>query len=364
VRTSWTGGQYSLLRVLLAAACAYRLGAFQPNALVLLVGLGLTALLAAGAWARFAALALAVIVRATDPNWIVDGHWSLASLTLVGLLVLHTALPRAPYGSWEARGRADPDGDWTMPAWAPLVAWIAIVSLHVWIVLAGSAPTGVLLPTLLVAVLALRTATRPFAWTIAAALSLFGPLGSLPAPIIVLLAYAFDPGWIRASRGITPAIVFYDGACGLCHRIVRFILAEDRQAVFRLAPLQGRFFEQTVGAAMRESLPDSIVVRTADGRLLSRARGSIEIGAALGGIWRLLSMIAACLPQRLADGAYDRIAAARRGLFAPPATTCPLVPPALRARFIDEEGPPALRLGGAPADRPGLSGPDPGTAHR
>jgi predicted DCC family thiol-disulfide oxidoreductase YuxK len=222
----------------------------------------------------------------------------------------------------------------------------------------------VLLPTLLVAVFAIRSGTRPFAWTIAAALSLFGPLGSLPSPIIVLLGYAFDPAWIRASRGITPAIVFYDGACGLCHRIVRFILAEDQQAVFRMAPLQSRFFERTVGAGMRASLPDSVVVRAADGRLLARARGSIEIGAALGGVWRLVSMVASCLPQRLADAAYDRIAAARHRLFARPTTACPLVPPSLRDRFVDDDAPPALRLGEAPGDRPALSGPDPGTAHR
>jgi len=361
VTTGWTGGQYSVLRVMLAAVCAYRIVTFQPGTLVLAGGLVLTLALAMGGRDRLAALALAVFVRAIDPNWSVDGHWSLPSLTLLALLVAHAALPRAPYGSWEARGRADPDGGWTMPPWAPLVAWIAIVGLHIYIVLARSAPVGVLLPTLLVALLAVRSDTRPFAWTIAAALSLFGPLGSLPSPFLVLLAYAFDPAWIRASRGITPAIVFYDGACGLCHRVVRFILAEDRAAVFRMAPLQSRMFERTVAVGARESLPDSIVVRAADGRLFVRARGSIEIGAALGGIWRVAAMLAACVPARLADAAYDKIAAARHRLFARPATACPLVPPSLRDRFVDDDTTP-LMLGEALADRPLLSSPDPGTA--
>jgi predicted DCC family thiol-disulfide oxidoreductase YuxK len=154
--------------------------------------------------------------------------------------------------------------------------------------------------------------------------------------------------------------MFYDGACGLCHRVVRFILAEDRAAVFHLAPLQSRLFERTVAHDVRASLPDSVVVRAADGRLFGRARGSIEIGAALGGVWRLAAMVAACVPSRLADAAYDRIAAARHRLFTRPSTACPLVPPSLRDRFVDDDATP-LTPGEALADRPLLSPPDPGT---
>ena len=64
MRTSWTGGQYSLLRVLLAAVCAYRLGVFQPNALVLLVGQPLPANLPADPQSRSARLDL--MARAVD----------------------------------------------------------------------------------------------------------------------------------------------------------------------------------------------------------------------------------------------------------------------------------------------------------
>ncbi|RYE91302.1 MAG: DUF393 domain-containing protein, partial [Oxalobacteraceae bacterium] len=35
-------------------------------------------------------------------------------------------------------------------------------------------------------------------------------------------------------------IVFYDGACGLCHSLVRFVLARDPVGRHHFAPLQGR----------------------------------------------------------------------------------------------------------------------------
>jgi len=35
-----------------------------------------------------------------------------------------------------------------------------------------------------------------------------------------------------------PPILLYDGVCGLCNRLVQFILRRDRNAVFRFASLQ------------------------------------------------------------------------------------------------------------------------------
>ena len=36
-------------------------------------------------------------------------------------------------------------------------------------------------------------------------------------------------------------IVLYDGVCGLCNRLVRFIIRRDSNAIFRFASLQGAF---------------------------------------------------------------------------------------------------------------------------
>ena len=168
------------------------------------------------------------------------------------------------------------------------------------------------------------------------ALMLLAIASNDPVGVLFLHAFAFDPAWIRPSTQITPAIVFYDGACGLCHRVVRFLLAEDRTGALQLAPLDSPAFAGLVPAEERNLLPDTFVVRARDGELLVRSRAAIEVGTALGGLWRVGATIAMLLPTELADGAYDVIASNRRRLFAPPDAACPLVPPRLRGRFLSE----------------------------
>lgn len=116
--------------------------------------------------------------------------------------------------------------------------------------------------------------------------------------------------------------IFYDGHCGLCHRLVRFVLAVDRAGAFRFAPL-----------VVRASLPDSIVVRTLDGELLVRWAASLYILQRLGGIWRWMGNSLDLLPRGFLDWCYDRVAGVRKRLFREPEDVCPRVPPHLRSRF-------------------------------
>ena len=130
-------------------------------------------------------------------------------------------------------------------------------------------------------------------------------------------------------------LIFYDGGCGLCHHVVRFVIARDREGTrFRYAPLQGATFTSTLTAEQRRGLPDSIVVRTADGRVLARSDAVIQIGERLGGGWRLLARVLSLLPRWLLDPAYDAVARVRGRLFTSPEGACPLLPPELRPRFL------------------------------
>ena len=67
-------------------------------------------------------------------------------------------------------------------------------------------------------------------------------------------------------------ILLYDGVCGLCNRLVRFILRRDRQAIFRFAALQSPIAARilarhgvnpsgldTVYVVLNRDLPDGIV---------------------------------------------------------------------------------------------------------
>jgi predicted DCC family thiol-disulfide oxidoreductase YuxK len=127
--------------------------------------------------------------------------------------------------------------------------------------------------------------------------------------------------------------LFYDGDCGLCHRAVQFVLANDRQAVFRFAPLDSELFRAAVPEATRAGLPDSMVVVTGTGAVLTRSAAVLHIMRLLGGWWRPLAAAASIVPEAIRDWAYDRVAAVRRRLFAKPTTVCPLLPDHLKGRF-------------------------------
>jgi predicted DCC family thiol-disulfide oxidoreductase YuxK len=130
-----------------------------------------------------------------------------------------------------------------------------------------------------------------------------------------------------------PELLFYDGACGLCHHTVRFVLARDKAGAFRFAPIGGPTFEAAVPAGVRSGLPDAFVVVRSDGTVLVRSDAAVHVLAQLGGGWRALAAALRIVPRPLRDVAYDWVARSRKRWFAKPEDACPIVPPDLRARF-------------------------------
>ena len=406
----WTGGQYSVYRIVLGAyllqhfagllvwgpelfssegmladATLSPLYPLFPNVLfaldspivvTLLLGLAaITAVLfAAGFKDRACALVLWYLWACLfTRNPLIQNP----SLPFIGwLLIAHSVLPRAPYGSWDARGRADPGAGWQLPDSIYAAAWIVMAIGYSysgytklvspsWVDgsaiarildnplarpsfvrdLALALPTSVLqLMTwgglaleLLFAPLALVRRVRPWLWL--AVLGLHVNLmvlidfADLSFGMVILHAFTFDPSWLRTRRAAGEWVVYYDGSCGLCHRTVRLLLAEDREAVFRYAPLESARFANEVAPSEAGELPDSIVLRIPDGELRVRSAALIEIGDQLGGIWRALALASRAVPRVLRDRLYDQIAAIRQRLFRKPEQACPIVPPDLRERF-------------------------------
>lgn len=300
------------------------------------------------------------------------------SIPFVGwLLLAHAVIPGTPYGSRAAAGRTDPAGGWKMPQLIFVSAWIIMAlgySYSGYTKLASPSWTdgtalarvlhnplarpgfvhdlllmfplplmkiatwGALALELLFAPLALFRATRPWIWLAMTGLHLGLVLminfADLTAGMVVLHFFTFDPEWVRPIKAAGTARIFYDGHCGLCHRVVRFVLAEDRTGdTFRFAPLQSEAFQTALSKEKHTDLPDSVVVEGDDGRLLFRSAAVLYIFKRLGGLWRVLAMIAGVTPTALRDGAYDYVARVRYRLFRRPADACPLMPPTIRARF-------------------------------
>ena len=128
--------------------------------------------------------------------------------------------------------------------------------------------------------------------------------------------------------------VYSAGSCALGHGSGRRLLARDRDGSrFRFAPIGGALFREDLSEAERAGLPDAIVVRTADGRLLVRSAAALEIASRLGGASAFFARGVRLVPAALRDALYDLVARTRYRLFGRTERECPVIAPELRARF-------------------------------
>jgi predicted DCC family thiol-disulfide oxidoreductase YuxK len=197
---------------------------------------------------------------------------------------------------------------------------------------------AVLALELLFAPLVLFRALRPFVWLLMLSMHIglitMINFADLSLGMVMLHLFTFNPGWLKPLRQTASNMLFYDGQCGLCHRAVRFLLAEDRAAAFRFAPLDSDAFRNAVPAERRVGLPDSAVVLTGDGTLLVKSDAWCHIMRCLGGVWKVLGVAVSILPRALRDRIYDLIASVRFRLFRTEENACPLLPRHLRERFV------------------------------
>jgi predicted DCC family thiol-disulfide oxidoreductase YuxK len=301
-----------------------------------------------------------------------------SSMPFVGWLLLwHACLPPSPYGSWSARARIDPRGGWRMPPALFAAAWIVMSVAYFysgytklaspsWVDgtalaralneplarstfvrdLAIAAPPivlrlatwGALALELAYAPLALSSRLRPWIWVAMAGVHLGVILlfnfSGFSTGMVIFQLFTFDPQWVPGRWRERRDMFFYDGTCGLCHRATRFVVSEDRPGTaFVFAPLQGETFAAAIASERRSVLPDSVVVRTEAGELLTRSDAVIYTLQRLGGVWRVIAAGMRVVPRGPRNAVYDFVARIRYRVWGRELTVCPVLPPDLRSRF-------------------------------
>ena len=135
-------------------------------------------------------------------------------------------------------------------------------------------------------------------------------------------------------------IVLYDGVCGLCNRLVQFVLRHDRHETFRFASLQSAFAARilTRHGANPSDLDTFYVVvnhNNVHETMFARSDAVIYVLKQLGGIWRTASVILSITPRFLRDWIYTIVARNRYRIFGR-YDTCPVPTAETRARFLDQ----------------------------
>jgi len=126
------------------------------------------------------------------------------------------------------------------------------------------------------------------------------------------------------------AIVFYDGVCGLCSRIVDIILSSDKKHRLLFAPLQGET-SLSYGIHNGDVEPETIKVLV-KGVLYEKSDAVLIICKVLGMPYVLLCIFV-LLPRNFRDALYSYIAARRYSWFGKK-ESCRLPTPEERSYFL------------------------------
>ena len=132
-------------------------------------------------------------------------------------------------------------------------------------------------------------------------------------------------------------VIFYDGVCGLCDRLVRFVLKQDQRGFFRFAALQGHFAAKALAhhgkdAAQLEAMCVIAGEKSRPEELLCKSDAAIFVLRQLNWPWKA-AVLLKIVPRGLRDRAYDWIARRRYRIFGK-LERCRVPSEAERARFI------------------------------
>ncbi|HEU4869936.1 MAG TPA: thiol-disulfide oxidoreductase DCC family protein [Pyrinomonadaceae bacterium] len=134
-------------------------------------------------------------------------------------------------------------------------------------------------------------------------------------------------------------IILYDGVCGLCNRLVQFLLKHDKSSRLRFASLQSDFAAKVLrrhGIDPKDLDTVHVVenYEQPDEQVLQRSDAILRAGRELGGFYSVSATAAKVIPRALRDVIYRFVARNRYRVFGK-YDTCMLPEPNQRSRFLD-----------------------------
>lgn len=125
-------------------------------------------------------------------------------------------------------------------------------------------------------------------------------------------------------------IVFFDGECGLCDRVVRWLMRLDTDEQLQFAPLQGGTARERLTAGLVTEL--GTMVAWNEGQVWTRSEALQEILRVIGRPWWLRALLAVS-PRTLSNLGY-RLVASQRHRFGSGYGQCEPLSARERARIL------------------------------
>lgn len=128
-----------------------------------------------------------------------------------------------------------------------------------------------------------------------------------------LLWQSIDENPAKDRDLVAQAIVFIDGQCLLCKRLVNILIKLDPRGKLRFAPLQGRTAAECLASGLYDELR-SVVVLTRSGEFYVKSDALLKLMEILE--WpAIFPLIFRLLPRFFRDFGYDLLANFRYRLF-------------------------------------------------
>lgn len=110
------------------------------------------------------------------------------------------------------------------------------------------------------------------------------------------------------------SIIFYDGHCNLCNRVLQFIIRRDKKRIFQYLPLQSKEAGDLLSLKQSNNQnPDSVILLE-NNKIYSKTEAIYRILPKLGQGYKLL-LVFKLIPNQWTDSVYDWIAANRYQWF-------------------------------------------------
>ena len=128
------------------------------------------------------------------------------------------------------------------------------------------------------------------------------------------------------------SVLFFDGVCGMCNRMVDFVAVRDPAGRINFAPIQGELAKTVLTAEEIERL-NSVSFLNPQGTVTRRSSAIVRVLWTIGGAWKLAAALLWLMPKPLRDLAYWLVAKNRYRVFGK-RDFCRLPTPAEQARFL------------------------------
>lgn len=128
-------------------------------------------------------------------------------------------------------------------------------------------------------------------------------------------------------------IILFDGVCGFCNRIVRFVIERDKRSVFKFAPLQSSAGQRLLADNGLNDMGLSTFIFIEKGKICTKSTAALKVCRYLDGWWPLMYVFI-IVPKKIRDGVYNRVAKNRYKLAGK--ESCMIPNAEMQSRFLND----------------------------